>query len=150
MKNSTTELLDCLARSIEEGSIVSDYRLAKEYFRLPPQRVSKWRTGQSSFADERIVQICEDLWPGDDAEKARWLALINADRAQNVQVREVWERLAKSVAAVVLAVAVGGVPTPAEASFKTDELCIMRNRRGRRSPGRAARHGNTIAASAAA
>lgn len=148
MSTATIELLDSLARWYGRDSIASDYRLAREYFRITASKVSRWRTGRETFGDDRVVQICEDIWPGNDAEKARWLLRIHADREQNVHVREVWERLAKSVAMVAIVAGLSGAPGPAQAGFNADGLCIMRNRR--RGPSRAHRHENTKQISAAA
>lgn len=145
MKSSTIELLDSLAEWLEEGSIASDYRLAKDYFRITASKVSRWRTGRETFSDERVVQICEDIWPGDDAAKARWLLRVHADREQNEQVREVWERLARSVAVAVFAMGLGVAGAPVEAGISTDRTMYYAHKRRRRAPARATRHENTSA-----
>lgn len=137
---ATIELLDLLAAWHGGESPSSDYRLAKSYFEIAPQAVSRYRTGEKTFSDERVVEICESIWPGDDTAKARWLLRIHADREQNVQVRQVWERLASSVAAAVLVAGLGLAAAPVEGKISTSSNIDYAQSR-RRAPARAGRRG---------
>ena len=142
MANSTTELLDILALHVGDNPrrTVSDRYLALNYFNVTPQKISEYRTEKRCMMDERVIDICEEMWPGDDAQKAKWLLRIHADREQNVHVKAVWERLAKQVAAIVIALSMGAGGlgfTPVEAAQKLitsdDSIYIMRNsRRGKK------------------
>lgn len=108
--NATQELMALLAAHVgSDEAPASDYRLAKSYFNVSHQRVSHWRTGRHSFSDERVLEVCEALWPGDLSKAEYWLVRVTADRQQNVQVRKVWESIAKQVAAVVLALTAAGL-----------------------------------------
>lgn len=137
---ATIELLDLLAAWHGGESPSSDNKLAREYFGTAQQVVSRYRAGHKTFSDERVVEICESIWPGDDTAKARWLLRIHADREQNVQVRQVWERLASSVAAAVLVAGLGLAPAPMEGKILTSgNIDYAKSRR--RAPARAGRRG---------
>lgn len=141
--SATAELLDILATWHGDDGASSDYRLSKDYFRISHQKVSQWRTGKVQFGDDRIIQICEDIWPGDDTAKARWLLKIHADREQNERVKEVWARLAQSVAVAALVVGLGLAPAPVEGKILTSKNIDYAKSR-RRAPARAGRRGDKL------
>lgn len=119
MQNPTVELLDRLALWLGRGEKVSDYRLAKDYFKLTPQKVSLWRCGSKQFGTDWLFRVVEDLWPNDDAAKQYWLCRVQSWREKNESAKAVWERLAKQVAVYGLAGSValtGFAPSPAQAS----------------------------------
>lgn len=108
MNNASCELLDMLAHWHGGDNPSTDYRLALDYFGIKPEKIYQYRRGQHMLGDERIVSICEDIWPGDDARKIYWLARVHADREQNVRIRKLWERIAQTAAAVLLVVVFSG------------------------------------------
>lgn len=95
--SATNDLLDVFKATI---SPESDYNVSK-VLGVTRQRVSQWRNGHNGMGDERAIELCEAVWPGDDAKKIEWLARLAADRAgDNDRVRHVWESMIARVAAI--------------------------------------------------
>lgn len=73
--------------------------------------VSKWRNGSGHPEADLIERMCEAT----GEPLARWLPLIESERARSPGARRAWLRLAQAAAAVVLSVGVAQVPAHAAA-----------------------------------
>jgi transcriptional regulator with XRE-family HTH domain len=92
----TIELLDKYKKAC---SLASDNACAAS-LGVSRQAISKWRHGENHPDADSIEAMCSAT--GESV--ARWLPLIEADRARSPAARKVWLRLAQMAAAVTLAV----------------------------------------------
>jgi hypothetical protein len=72
--------------------------------------VSRWRTEQNHPEADTIEAMCDAI----NEPLARWLPLIEAERARTPSARKAWLRLAQIAAAITLTVGVFG-PSSAHA-----------------------------------
>lgn len=138
----TVRLLDEVSAAL--GGI-TDYRIAK-LLGITTQRVSQWRVGKSGMGATRAIDLCELAWPGDETKKLRWLIELEREREKDERARELWARLARQVAAVLVAIGLTGgalVPGQARAMTPSDIFLNAQNidyaqsrRRRRRGPAR--------------
>lgn len=107
------ELLDKYKKAC---SLASDNACAAS-LGVSRQAISKWRHGENHPDADSIEAMCAaTLEP-----VARWLPLIEADRARSPAARKVWLRLAQAAAAITLAVGLSPAhSTPSAAGFSAD------------------------------
>ena len=103
---NTNELLDAVKTKL---GAPSDYRLS-EILGMSRQGVRGLR--ESGLSDARAVQIATML----EIDPAQVLAWVHAERAQDPQVRKIWEKLAKSLVAVWIACMVWAISAPQKAA----------------------------------
>lgn len=126
--HTTIELLDLLKT---RHGWDSDYRVAKE-IGVTKQAVSYWRNGMGSFGNSESIRIARLL----NFDPAYVMACANHDRAKSDDERQVWERIARAVAAGVCGVAlIGGSLVASPAAQALDGLHLMVNRQRRRAVG---------------
>ncbi len=122
--HTTIELLDLLKTRYGWDS---DYRVAKE-LGIPKQTVSNWRTKVASFGNPEAIRIAKLL----NFDPAYVMACANHDRAKSDDERQVWERIARAVAAGLSAIALigGGLSVSPAVQAVTDHclLCQIRRR----------------------
>jgi transcriptional regulator with XRE-family HTH domain len=103
----TTDLLDKYKQTC---SIASDNACAVA-LGVSRQAVSKWRNGENHPDADIVEKMCEAT--GEPI--ARWLPLMEAERARSPSVRKAWLRLAQIAAAITLTVGVFGPSSVAHA-----------------------------------
>ncbi|WP_063670909.1 DUF3693 domain-containing protein [Dyella thiooxydans] len=102
--------IDLLDKYKKACAITSDNACAAS-LGVSRQAVSKWRHGENHPDADSVEAMC--VATGEPV--ARWLHLIEAERARTPAARKVWLRLAQAAAIVTLAV--GLSPRPAAAHF---------------------------------
>lgn len=122
--NATIELLD---RFKKARGLTSDNAAAGE-LGVGRAAVSKWRRGDGHPDADSIEAMCA----ASGEAVARWLPLIEADRARSPAARKVWLRLAQMAAAVTLAVGLSPAHSaPSAAGFSahnSGHVYIMSNK----------------------
>jgi len=96
--NATINLLDKYKKAC---SIASDNACAGS-LGVSRQAVSKWRNGENHPDADVVEKMCEAT----GERLARWLPLIEAERARSPGARRAWLRLAQVAAAVALTVGI--------------------------------------------
>lgn len=104
--SATTDLLDGYKKA---RNITSDNACAGA-LNVTRQAVSKWRNGEAHPDADSVARMCE----ASGESVARWLPLIEAERARNPEARKVWLRLAQMAAAITLTAGIFG-PSSAHA-----------------------------------
>lgn len=107
--NSTINLLDKYKKAC---SLASDNACAIA-LGVSRQAVSKWRHGENHPEADAIERMC--LATGEAT--AKWLPLIEADRARTPEARKAWLRLAQVAASIAITVGLSiAAPSTAHAS----------------------------------
>lgn len=129
----TTDFLDAVK---QRHGLATDYQLAK-FLRMPPGRVSMYRTGKRELDDASCVQIAEAL----ELPAPYVLACIAEQRAKSADVKRYWRDAAKllksgTAAALLVAAMVGSQSAPSASRVLTSSvnstpytLCALRRRR---------------------
>lgn len=104
---TTIEFLDALRNRYE----CSDYAL-REKIGVTQTAISSYRTGKTHFDDAVSLKVAELL----DLEPGYVLSCIHAERTKRPEVKAVWEKMAKSLAAGIAALMVSTTPTQTNAS----------------------------------
>lgn len=120
--NATNRLLDAVRLKL---GLTSDNQLAT-HWNLTRQRISEYRRGDTSFSEERILQVAEilNLDPGPlmieiQAERARKSGRSSVADALDALLRKLGTGIAALVALFALA------PAPADAAFMPDESSAL-------------------------
>lgn len=115
--NSTIKLLD---KYREVCSLPSDNAVAVK-LGLSRSAVSLWRGGKGHPEADSIEKMC--LATGEDI--ARWMPLIESERARSPGARKAWLRLASRAAAVTLGVTFSHIAVQTVALKIAHHLYIM-------------------------
>jgi len=107
---NSNELLDAV--KIAAGA-ATDNALARQVLKVDPTTLRAMR--ERGLSDKRAVQIATIL----EIDPAQVLAWVHAERAQDPAVRKIWEKLAKSLVASLIVIALWAIsaPQPAVASI---------------------------------
>lgn len=112
MKTTNNYLDDLKAKH----GVRSDYALAKK-LGVMPGHITTYRKNRSHFDDKMAVRVAELL----EIDPAEVLAAMNVERTKCPAAKAVWERVARSfsagVMAVFIAVALNLAPAPAQAGM---------------------------------
>jgi transcriptional regulator with XRE-family HTH domain len=119
---NTREYLDAIKLRLR---IESDYALAKK-LDIGQSTVSRWRTGEKTIGDDLAPRVAEIL----SIRPERVLADLQAERASNEALRDIWRKVAATFAcAATLGIAGLTTPAPASASNLTSYQFSTQRRR---------------------
>ncbi len=130
----TVEFLDAIR---EKYNLDSDGKAAK-LLGVSRQRMSNYRNGHDTLGEEIALKAAELL----ELPQGYVLSCIQAERSKRPQVRDAWEKIAKSLAASLAAAFLGvsalATPTPSQAApvseINPDIHYAKRRRRPRKAP----------------
>lgn len=108
--NPTILLLDKYSEICKHASDSAAARALK----VQPSAVNNWRHGRSHPDAESVERMCLAI----NEPVARWLPLIEAERARSPAAKRVWLRLAQAAAVVTLAIGLD-VYTPKSHAHET-------------------------------
>jgi transcriptional regulator with XRE-family HTH domain len=94
--NTTISLLDKYCEVCKHASDSAAARALK----VQPSAVNNWRHGRSHPDAESVERMC--LAIGESV--AKWLPLVEAERARSPEAKRVWLRLAQAAAVITLAI----------------------------------------------
>lgn len=115
--NSAIILLDKYKKAC---SIASDNACAAS-LSVSRQAVSKWRNGENHPDADVVEKMCEAT----GESLARWLPLIESERARSPGARRAWLRLAQVAAAVALTVGLTPAHSAPVSTQITGQHCIL-------------------------
>lgn len=93
--NTTIVLLDKYCETCKHASDSAAARALK----VQPSAVNNWRHGRSHPDAESVERMCIAI----SESVAKWLPLIEAERARSPEAKRVWLRLAQAAAVITLA-----------------------------------------------
>ncbi len=103
----SNKLLDALKTAT---GAATDNALARQVLKVDPTTLRAMR--ERGLSDARAVQIATIL----ELDPAQVLAWVHAERAQDPQVRKIWEKLAKSLVASLIVVGLWAISAPQKAA----------------------------------
>ncbi|WP_126537674.1 DUF3693 domain-containing protein [Aerosticca soli] len=115
--NASLVLLDRYKKALNIGAD----NAAAESLNITRATISGWRHGKSHPDAESVARMCEVT----GEPLAKWLPLIEAERARSPEARKVWLRLAQMAAAMALAIGINPAPSAHAVKVSVEKMFIM-------------------------